>query len=46
MKKTQTFLLSLLLVLLFAGCSTERLPSEDLEVLQFYQKEIAVLKTF
>ena len=44
MKKMQTFLLAAFAALLFAGCSTERLPSEDLEVLQFYQKEIAVLK--
>ncbi|MBO5306381.1 MAG: hypothetical protein IJZ19_02475 [Lentisphaeria bacterium] len=44
MKKIQTLLFGLLVTVLFAGCSTERLPSEDLEVLQFYQKEIAVLK--
>ena len=44
MKKSQTFLFASLLTLLFAGCTTERLPSEDLEVLQFYKKEIAILK--
>lgn len=36
-------------VLLFSGCGSlfsdsERLPAEDLEVLQFYQREIAILK--
>ena len=44
MKKTLAWISCAVIAVIFSGCATERLPAEDLEVLQFYQKEIAVLK--
>lgn len=46
MKKISSLPLAALCALILFGCASEpRLPSEDLEVPQFYQDEIVILKT-
>jgi len=45
MKKTIGFVVgATFAMLILAGCSTKRLPSEDIEVPQLYPEEIAILK--
>ena len=45
MKKLFSITAAVFLVSLFAGCMTERLPAEDLEVLTVCRQEIATLQS-
>lgn len=44
MKKIWLLLLSGVGLLMLAGCATEKLPSEDLEVVTLYKEQITTLK--